>query len=648
MKLKLLFALAQVALAASTAKPTTSQPTHKPTTSQPTPKPTAVLDLMDCSDMADQLCPNSQPAPEVEFSALGGELVATSTPCCKANYLQCQNQIGQAACKVLATYTLTPGQGNSEVVCPIVQPECTCQQALALERSMSLKFCPESPVCCPTCECHGDPHCTSFDRKAPTAVWAVCDDRDKSCIHKASTCAKTTYNGQKCVWAPLAGSSGECHRPADSPTPIMNMYTKQYKSYFNSTDTVLHTFTINLALSSYGVISTVTIKDAGVTAVFSVNSAGKCATSSSAYPISTTGAVYIKNLPSGVWIQLQCVDNAPKTPQRWDVVFVKDPWHVLGAQSHNPLLTFGGYCPTNLIPENTGGNPGGCSIMDRQVTMYYGCSAATALGTCKAQFCKKYANYFAFPSGTAGNTQQAKCVAYTTVEGSSNLLYAACALNTLPAGAINPDNCLEDYNCKVCVDMINDFPDQIATALNAPVVVPSMAPTIACPGNLVAVGLNRKSLSAFQSGVQIDFNNNGVWTGVFALLDEEIAACGGCGNVLFVNGSVSSNLPLLNYGQYQIRQCFGLDTDPLQPLCTGPPGYNATVRYSNPLAVASVSRTLGTLFKQGGLVCSSKLYPKCPLDYQCCIWDRATQTVAWELCMDTYHGGSTVYTQCGK
>ncbi|KAH9258082.1 hypothetical protein BASA81_003645 [Batrachochytrium salamandrivorans] len=603
------------------------------------------LNLVDCSDVQNQFCPNSFPPPNVVFPPESGQASSTSLACCKTNFLQCQNQLGTSLCRTLFTYTISPPQGNSETVCPVVPTDCTCQQGLAAAAYMGIRLCPTPPVCCPTCECHGDPHCTSFDTNAPSAVWAVCDDRGKSCLHTAKGCSNTTYGGKACVWSASLGTSGECIRAPNTPVPVMNMYTKHYKSYFNSQDNTLYTLSIDVGLALYGVINQVNITDAGVFAVFSINAAGKCQ-GTAAYPLSSSGLINIRDLPSNVVVQLKCVNNAPKTPQRWDITYVRDPWYVPEQIAANPT-GFAGYCTTNLIPENTGGNPGGCSIMDRQVSMYYGCNVAFPISICKAQFCTRFANRLAFPGATG--TLQAKCNAFaggTTASGVSNFVQAACSLNTLSPIPVDPSLCLKNYDCKVCVDMIYDFPDQVAQAVNAPVVVPTPAPTITCPGNLVPIGLNRKSLSTFQSGVQIDFNNNGVWTGVFALLDDEIAACGGCENLLFVNGSVSSNLPLLNPGQYRVSQCTGLDTDSQQALCTGPPGYNATVTYSNLLSESTVSQTFGSLFDAGDLVCAPSKYPNCPVNYQCCIWSRSQQPVAWQLCMDSHHNGANAYPNC--
>ncbi|KAH9254874.1 hypothetical protein BASA81_007124 [Batrachochytrium salamandrivorans] len=601
--------------------------------------------LVDCSAVNSQICPNSGPGPVVTFTADGGSVSASSLGCCKTNYLQCQNQLGTSLCKTLGQYTITAGQGNSEDVCAATTAPCTCQQALASERFLNLRFCPTPPVCCPTCECHGDPHCSSFDRSKAGAVWAVCDDRGSTCLHQNSTCQKTTYGGLPCVWTPVLNGYSECLRDPSTPIPVMTMYTKQYKNYFDSSDDTVYTFTITLTLTVYGSISVIRVTDAGVTYAFPISAAGKCL-GTAAYPINSAGLVYVKNLPSGVLMQFQCMSTGPKLPQRWDINFVKDPWYVPGQLGNSAPISFAGYCATGVIAENSGGNPGGCLIMDRQVSMYYGCNVNTPIATCKAQFCKKYATRFTFPGLTG--TQQAKCVAYaTSTTETRNFIQLACSMSKLTGLPIDPNTCTADYDCRVCMDAVSDFPDQISDVLGSGPMVTTVAPTAPCVGNLVSVGVNRKTLSPFQSGVQIDFNDNGVWTGVFALLDAEIASCGGCSNVLYVNGSTPANLALVTPGQYRIRQCFGLNTDPTQALCAGPPGYNATVVYSNPLSSGSVSTPFGELFSKKQLVCSATAYPKCPLNYQCCIWDRVKQKVAWQQCMTASGNNPASYPACG-
>ncbi|KAH9254875.1 hypothetical protein BASA81_007125 [Batrachochytrium salamandrivorans] len=602
--------------------------------------------LVDCSAVDSQICPNPLPPPNVVFPAPAGTVSGTSLGCCKTNYLQCQNQLGTSLCKTLAQYTITPGQGNSEDVCTATTPPCTCQQALAAERSLTLRFCPTPPVCCPTCECHGDPHCSSFDRSKAGAVWAVCDDRGSTCLHQNSTCQQTMYAGLPCVWTPVLNGYSECLRDPSSPIPVMTMYTKQYKSYFNSSDNTVYTFSLELTLTVYGSISVIRVTDAGVTNTFYVNPQGDCMGTAS-YPLNSAGMIFIKNLPSGVWMQFQCMATGPKLPSRWDVNFVKDPWFVPAQLSNPPPISFAGYCATGVIAENSGGNPGGCRIMDRQVSMYYGCNINTPIASCKAQFCKKYSSRFVFP-GLAGSVYK-QCVTYTTSAiNPTNFVQTACAMSKLMGAHINPDLCSLDYDCRVCMDAVADFPDQINQVLGSGPMVTTVAPTAPCVRNIVSVGVSRKTLSAFQSGVQIDFNNNGVWTGVFALLDAEIASCGGCNNVLFVNGSIPENQALLNPGQYRIRQCFGVNTDPQQALCDGPPGYNATVIYLNPVSGGAVSTPLGELYSEKKMVCSPEAYPKCPLAYQCCIWDRTAQAVAWTQCMLASKNNPLAYPDCDK
>lgn len=599
----------------------------------------------DCSQVEKMFCPiNGGAVPNVVFPAQGGQVSGHSQSCCKGNYLQCQLQLETALCRDLAYYTVTAGQGNSETVCPPVPNECTCQQALASETNLQLKLCPNTPECCPSCECHGDPHCLSFDHTKAQAVWAVCDDRDSTCTHKPATCEKTYYAGKQCKWVARAAGYSECVRDDDTPIPMMQMHWKQYKNYWNSNDQALYTFSLNLELTAYGSVSVVTLVDAGQTSVFTINAQGKCV-GTPQYPLNANRVVVINDLPSGVWVQLECMNNGPKLPQRWDVRFVRDPWFLL-----NPLVPtqdrFAGFCTTGVIAENTGETIGGCRIMDRQIAMFYGCNPATAIATCKSQFCNNQGTKFNITSETG--TAAKKCTAFVSnPKQPTNFVAAACSLSTSAKRPVNPELCVSNPDCKRCIDSITDFPDQIAEILNTPILVATQAPTQSCPTNLLQTGLSRKKLSVFQSGVQIEYKQANVWTGVFAVLDAEVVACGGCTKVISVNGSVSTNQALLTPGEYRIRQCTGYNNDKAQPLCDGALGYNATVQYSNPTSGGAVSATFGALFDGGDLVCSPTRYPKCPINYQCCHWDKITQALAWEQCMDVTHGGAKLYPNCG-
>jgi len=212
---------------------------------------------------------------------------------------------------------------------------------------------------------------------------------------------------------------------------------------------------------------------------------------------------------------------------------------------------------------------------------------------------------------------------------------------------VDPATCKNDPDCSKCADDIMDFPDEIATILSPTPISPTAAPTTKCPPNLLSIGLNRQKLSTVQSGIQIEFLNQQTfaWTSVFALLDDEIAACGGCHNTLSVNGSVPANQVLITPGLYRIKQCSGYDNDPTQDLCDGAPGYNSTVTFSNPSKGVSASKPYGSLFADQQLVCSSTKYPGCPLNFQCCIWDKQTEYQAWSDCINGYPGGVNTYNK---
>jgi hypothetical protein len=251
-----------------------------------------------------------------------------------------------------------------------------------------------------------------------------------------------------------------------------------------------------------------------------------------------------------------------------------------------------------------------------------------------------------FP-GIAGTPAKACLTFVNDPVKTNNYLYAACALVKMSAPII-PANCMNHLECKKCVDDVMDYPDEIANILGAVPVLPTNAPTSQCPSDLLSVGLNKKKLSNAASGVQIEFLTAGVWNSIFALTDEEIIACGGCRNTLFVNGSVPANQVLLAPGSYRVRQQTGFDSDTTQPLCNSAPGYNSTVLYSNPVSGGAVSAPYGTLFDAGELVCSPTKFPRCPINYQCCVWDKQTQLGAWTICMADFHGGASRYPQCGN
>jgi hypothetical protein len=329
---------------------------------------------------------------------------------------------------------------------------------------------------------------------------------------------------------------------------------------------------------------------------------------------------------------------------RWDVISLVDPWwqttSVIGTGNPNSS----GFCATGLIPENTGETVGGCRTQDKQLAMFHGC-VNKPMSTCYQQFCTKYASKLTFP----GVAAKPPCVAFMKMVD-TNYLAASCAVAKMDAPA-DPSKCAKDKDCQKCMDDITDFPDEINVVLGAKVnAVATSPPTNTCPKDLVDTGLRRKKLSQETDGIQIEYQDPVTknWNSVFALLDSEIASCGGCRNVMNVNGSVASNQALLTPGKYRIKQCTGLDTNPNQALCDGALGYNATVLYSNPLAGGSLSKPYGALFDSGALLCSSKKYPNCPLDYQCCVWDKATQTGAWKSCMQMYHGGGEAYPKCGQ
>jgi len=235
----------------------------------------------------------------------------------------------------------------------------------------------------------------------------------------------------------------------------------------------------------------------------------------------------------------------------------------------------------------------------------------------------------------------------TSTTSPNNFLAATCALAYLSLPA-DPSTCESDPTCKACIDNITDFPDDIATILKPNTAVQATsAPTSSCPPNLLNVGLTRQKLSSISSGIQIEFFTAGAYKPIFALLDSEITACGGCNNIIYVNGSSPTNQALLLPGNYRVTQITGFDSSPTQPLCTGAVGYDATTWYSNPNKGNSVSTPLGLLYESSDLICNPAKYPNCPASYQCCVWDKATQLAAWTSCMTVYHANPASYPKCG-
>jgi len=188
------------------------------------------------------------------------------------------------------------------------------------------------------------------------------------------------------------------------------------------------------------------------------------------------------------------------------------------------------------------------------------------------------------------------------------------------------------------VTLLKDYPQDALKILTGPRLSATAPPTSICSKNLLTSGLNRKKLSSIQSGIEIDYQANGTttWVPVFAVLDNEIAQCGGCSNTIEVLGTVSSNQILLNPGTYRMKQCEGVNTSPTQDLCVAVPEYNSTVVYANPVDGPAVSIPYGQLWDEGDISCTPSKYPNCPNPYVCCVWPHGTN--AWIFCMVQNYG----------
>jgi len=604
---------------------------------------------IDCSLGQELFCPLAH-VPTATFPAIGGSLSSdASTACCPAQYTQCQIQDNEQYCRVLMEYTISPSTANDIETCPETTPDCTCQQDLSSERFLKIGLCPETTECCATCTCYGDPHCRSFN--ASTSIWAVCDDRDSNCLHQETICNAQTYDGQSCKWLPNA-SPAYCSLPpiAGSEVPGFIMYEKTYQNYLNSSDLTEYSFSLELNIGVYGSITKVILTDTGYSTtplIWYIDSNGACK-SPSAYAWKNN-LVSISNLPSMVEISLACFDGTSIVAQRIDVDTLLDPWYIV-PNPHPVVETFGGYCVTTVIDPLVSGvtvPPVVCSLPEKQVALALGCKNSN-LGTCRTVFCTHSylkLSYVSLGNPTTNQEKLAACEAYVSNGG-----YLAAVCTATPAivgggGPYDPTVCLENESCAYCVNSLIDYPN-LAKQILSGQTSPTSAPTITCP-DLLTTGLARQSLIPETAGVEIDFydTTTGLWTPIFALLDQEIAACGPCASIL-VNGSDASALSLLQAGSYRVRQCGALSSSMDQNLCTSAPAYGATVTYLNPFDGVATSVPYGSLVTQNKMVCNPTVYPNCPANYICCIWEG--ENPSWEACMSGYYGSDYAkkYPKC--
>ncbi|KAH9261862.1 hypothetical protein BASA81_000518 [Batrachochytrium salamandrivorans] len=599
---------------------------------------------VDCAGGIDQFCPATS-APVVDFSLATGSVNGSTIGCCKGSFLQCQVQDQVQFRRTIAQYVI-PGDENNGLepaaveICPIPDsPDCNCQQILRSEVALELNFCLSSPSCCPECECHGDPHCTSFQRDLDT--FAVCDNRDDTCTRRNETCGLISWDNVPCVW-----EANKCMRSPNTTVPAMDMYSKTYRSYFDPEDDAQYEFKLTLQLGLYGAIGDILITDAGTNLTFSVGT--KSCDSPSRYPI-RNHKVRIDNLPSGVQVELTCV--LPHTVnRRWDVTKVVDPWFV---QDHSNLESFGGFCALGVIPEaSAAANLDDCRVLDRQLAAFYSCPFTTPIDQCKRNFCEAHFRSFHW-------TFRPRKSCYQFVIGTTNannFLIAACTFSLLPSR--NPLLCLQDVACRKCVDDILDFPDEMPLILSKsplPAAIPRANDdpvlfSTSCQADLLSLGLARAVLQPSFSGIEIQFRNltstaEEDWLPIFALFDSEITLCGGgCTGPLLANGTEA--LALTQPGQYRILQGVGLDMDASQNVCESAAGINASVTYSNPtIDGEAVGTPLGLLWNEALVVCNPSTFPNCPDSYQCCVWPRPSEDAAWVNCMAQY-GGPELFPSC--
>lgn len=476
-------------------------------------------------------------------------------------------------------------------------------------------------------------------------MWAICDSRDAECVHNYETCGQRTYQGKQCVWNPPSSNSiAYCSRPdpLDSPAPTMVMYRKTYRKYFNPGDSTDYEFRITLTLGTYGSITRIDMTDTGTSPVtYSWFISGNQCRGNSAFPFNGQGVATISGLASMVSLQLACKAGGGRSPTngRIDVLKLQDPWWIPNGRPGE----FGGYCSTGIIAE-AAGEPmtGGCNTVDRQLSLYFGCSPRTAINVCKKNWCND--NYFKLsyaninPSATTIAQRKNACTAWVNNPNPSqakNFMAATCSVSNAVARGVfpkDPTQCEDDSDCKACMDNVLDFPEEIASIFHGEPITPP--PSKVC-GNLLQIGLARQSLPISASGVEIDFQAQGTntWSPVFALLNSEIEQCDCSG--IFVNGTVPANVALVRPGKYRIQQCNGLNTNPNQDMCTSAPAYNASVVFSWPQGGEIVSKPFGKLYDNSVLVCNRQLSPGCPPDYPCCIWGTLA---GWTGCMVDKYG----------
>jgi len=591
--------------------------------------------------------------------------------CCSSNFQECG--AGDARCRLLGEYVIPEEEepSNNVEICP--DSQCPCQRQFNMPRNVSLRLCPTPATCCQSCRCIGDPHCTSFNGQ--TESFVVCDVRDGNCDwpskqNLARACANVTYNGEQCVVRPDPTGKLFCQIPANLPAPTMNMYNRPYVTPTGET----RNFKIDLALSIYGSIQTVTIEDGGNTYSFGLRywrgkfsctlppNLSQIASKPSLQP---GGWVRLDKLDSGVEINMQCIILKALWGTRWEVSRLLDDFDPNASGR-------GGFCQTGNIPESSGeATP--CNIDRRLLRQFeqwgYYCKGHSTFtpppvdtnGTdaggwsntyCKQSWCSKPL----MSTGTGKNWQAAgfaserQCENYVSVVG-DNFLRSVC---TVAPGVdvSHPSKCEADATCKDCMDNLKDFPEQAVDILR-----PATVPRPNTPGSggggsgggrcvrdsLLELGIQnaQEGVAISTGGVKLLYQAPGSteWVVIWQATDEEIHQyTSACGCVDFLQDN--QDILFTAAGTYRVQQCYP-EIQFVPSNCYSAPTYNVTARYPVTPFVVDFSRPFGMLVDRRQLVCGPTT--QCPPESICCTWPHGGE--GWKQCMGDL---ATQYPNCGK
>jgi len=516
-------------------------------------------------------------------------------------------------------YELTMDPANNEdiPVCPSLppgsDPGCFCQIGLSEFSSMNLSLCAQPKRCCASCTCWGDPHCKAFNSNT-TQVLSLCDSRNSDCKQQKSICRTKSWDGQQCVWNKANPSF--CSPAPGTKPPIVDMYTKTYRYQGGTRD-----FSVELGLGLYGIILQILVKDGDIEAVyrFKATSPGQISQclSEGDYPLNNKNEVLITGLPSGVDVFIRCIPG--RFWNRYMELIITDPFY-----GTPEVISSDGYCPTGEFADGVTGNPTLCNGVNFNLQQLYGCKDTAE---CRVKFCR--ANWSKLSIAGAPPSYDS-CIAYVTA-APFNFLTAACS--TSPRVIHNeptydPTLCFQDFACNFCVQ----------DAIDNPVDLPGLIgnPAQCTNSQLIQTGLRLAENGGIPyalTGVNVEYQDpiTKEWSPVFSLLEETILFC--LCPIIQIDGLTVPQL--FQVGKYRIRQCGGIESTPPVPIdrCQGISAMQVAVKTSTPGGGAR-SIPLGQLWEEDKMRCSNAMFPQCPEDYQCCVWNTKPE---WKLCMEKYH-----------